>query len=310
MTDLPDAVRIAAPAKLNLALRVLGRRADGYHEIASILQAIGLHDTIDLRAERGALRLDVTGADFDLPPERNLAWRAAAAYLQAAGRDPAGFVITLRKRIPSGAGLGGGSSDAAAVLRAMARMLGDPLDRDAVRRIAADLGSDVPFFLGHSPALATGRGERLARLAPFGPLWYVLIKPPMSVETAWAYGALGLTVTPALSTIPGFDSTEVEALREVGNDLERGVLERYPEVAAAKAALVAAGADDARMTGSGSAVFGVFRDRRRARNAEEKLRARGGWWTATARPVNGDLWAGDRVAEGAAPDACWGVAKR
>lgn len=289
MPSAAATVRVAAPAKINLALRVLGRRADGFHEIATVLQALSLHDTLEVHAAPGPLRLEVRGADFELPETENLAYRAAAACLGAAGRPAAGFRLVLTKRIPSGAGLGGGSSDAAAVLRAFGRLLAPALGAEVAGEIAASLGSDVPFFLGTSPALATGRGERLSALAPLPPLWYVLAKPPRSVATAWAYGALGLTVGPPPLSIPRFDPTELGTLGSVGNDLERAVLARVPEVAALKVFLADRGADLAAMSGSGAAVFGAFRDRRRARAAAAALRRRGDCWVATARPLDGRL---------------------
>lgn len=282
-----NALRIETPAKVNRLLRVLGRRPDGYHEVVTVLQAVDLWDALEARLAPGPLTVEVREADFAIPQEENLVWRAAAAYLAAAGRPAEGVRIVLTKAIPSGAGLGGGSSDAAAALRAMGLLLGEPVGARQVFEIASRLGADVPFFLGGSPALGTGVGDRLQPLESFGALWYVLAKPGFAVSTAEAYRGLGLTALPSLHSMRRFDSADGAEIEKLGNDLERSVLPVHPEIAALKAHLMESGALGAAMSGSGSAVFGLFAERGAAEAAERELLRSTSCWVRVARPVDG-----------------------
>jgi 4-diphosphocytidyl-2-C-methyl-D-erythritol kinase len=276
-------VRVQAFAKINLSLRVLGTRADGYHELRTIFQSIALHDTLTIRRLRGGA-LRVTCNDPRVPIDRvNLVWRAAEAAWKAGGHRgaPRGVHIDLAKRIPLEAGLGGGSSDAAATLRALARLW--RVDPARVPRIAADLGADVPYFLEGGTALGLERGDVVYPLVDYPHAWVVLVLPPFGVSTANAYAWFdqdrrGL----ASSRKKGSPFSGPLAKKGYGpffNDLEACVARRHSEIARIVSALRRAGASHAAMSGSGSAVFGLFDSRAVA------VRAR----AALATPARGAL---------------------
>lgn len=290
----PRAVRLHAPAKVNLFLRVHDRREDGFHEIDTLFQAIGLADVLEVSVEPGRggeddLALHVSGADLGTP-DRNLAWRAARAFLTETGADVR-VQVDLEKRIPAGAGLGGGSSDAAAVLRALDALLPGRLSPPSLLRLGADLGSDVPFFLGGSPlAMAKGRGELLEPLRPLPVRDVVVVMPPVHVSTAWAYQALDETrpdrpgVRPHVHPAPRPASwAHVAAL--AGNDFEDVVLADRPEVAASLEALRAAGASVALLSGSGGACFGIFPDAATGERVARVLRGSLGWPALATRTL-------------------------
>jgi 4-diphosphocytidyl-2-C-methyl-D-erythritol kinase len=288
---------VEAPAKVNLLLRVLGRRPDGYHDIETLFQAISLADEVTVRVggpdgeaagpAAGRVDLEVVGPDLG-PPHENLVHRAATRFLETAGHS--GRVrLRLVKRIPAGAGLGGGSSDAAAVLRCLADLVGG-VGPDRLRAIAAELGSDVPFFLGPSPlAVGRGRGERLSALPALAPAHLVIALPPVHVSTASAYADLADEraghASPTSSR--GIEPEEV-VLEEVArswesvaqhpeNDFQSGVAERHPEVRRSLEGLRAGGARWALLSGSGGAAFGVFDRREDADAAALRLEERLGW---------------------------------
>jgi len=261
-----DGVQVAASAKVNLRLRILAREASGYHQLETIFLRLELADTV--RVRRATKRtLDVSGmenTDSLGPVERNLAWRAAVAYGEAAGVND-GWSIELEKRIPVGGGLGGGSADAGAVLRALDAMAERPLGEARLLAIAATLGADVPFLASTSAfALAWGRGERLLALAPPPQRDVVLLVPHFGVNTAEAYGWLSTRAgAPAdASVLLRAESLATwEGLRRVAvNDFEPVVAARHQEVGALVDTLRAAGCAPAMMSGSGSVVFGVLPD--------------------------------------------------
>lgn len=260
-----DVMRLRAPAKINLRLRILARETTGYHQLETIFCAIDLADALELRPADRGIDLVVEGAELG-PPEGNLVHRAARAFFDVAGIEPA-VAIRLEKRIPAGAGLGGGSSDAAAALVGLNRLFGDPLDSDTIRRLGADLGSDVPFFLCGSPlALAWGRGERLYALPGLPQAPALVVVPPFGISTAEAYAALADRRAAAHSTpqpvVLSPDSVGGwTGIAEIsGNDFEAPTFERYPGLREARNALLDAGAIVAHLSGSGSALFGVFPD--------------------------------------------------
>ena len=279
-------VELVAPAKLNLSLRVLGRRPDGYHEIETLFQAIDLADEVTVELGGDGVALSVEGADLG-PPEDNLAVRAAVAYRIATGLRE-GVRISLRKRIPAGAGLGGGSSDAAAVLAGLAALVTDD-DSGRLRDLGANLGSDVPFFLASSPlALGRGRGERLTPLEPLPVADAVLVLPPVHVSTAAAYRALdaqplgrAAADAPPSPTPRSWDDVRARAC----NDFEASVAARHPEVARSLEALGGAGARLAMLTGSGSACFGLFDDRGRAVETADAVGRVLGWPARAVRTL-------------------------
>jgi 4-diphosphocytidyl-2-C-methyl-D-erythritol kinase len=273
------AARVVAPAKVNLRLQVLGRRADGFHEIDTLFQAIDLADEVGVSLRGRGIRLDVRGADVG-PVEENLAYRAAQRFAQEVGMTGS-VAIELTKRVPAGAGLGGGSSDAAAVLRCLAKLAQTEIDDPRVMRAAEALGSDVPFFLGSSPlARGRGRGERLEALAPLPAADLVLVSPPVHVSTAEAYAALAAArsgkANESKGPVPSPRSWE-DVAASASNDFESVIAARHQEVRRALGALASAGATFSLMTGSGSSVFGWFPGQEAARGAAEELGRHLGW---------------------------------
>lgn len=276
--------RIAAPAKINLWLRVLGRRGDGYHAVRTLFQAIDLADEVTVTRGGSGVAVRVSGADVG-PERENLAYRAAAAFLEAAG-DEVGARVELIKRIPAGAGLGGGSSDAAAVLRCLAALSPAPPDPVELARLGAVLGSDVPFFLCGSPlALAEGRGEVLTPLPPLPVRHLVVSLPRVHVATADAYRALerGPLTRDARSPSNAGDARPEapadwrDVPERLANDFESVVVARHPEIARSIEALRRAGASGALLSGSGAASFGLFDGRAQAEQAAVTLTRRLGW---------------------------------
>ena len=278
---------LTASGKVNLALEVLGKRADGYHELATVMQTIDLADRLILE-DADELALTTTSAEVPASAD-NLALRAAGALREAAKVDR-GVRVRLDKRIPVAAGLGGGSSDAAAVLLGLNRLwnLRWPLARLA--EVAVTLGMDVPFFLRGGLALGTGRGERLTPI-PGTPLALVLVNPGEPLSTAAVYGR----VTPAMYSDGGRARTMTEALRarkptrvaaSLYNGLEAAAIGVRPDLVRMRAALVAAGALGAAMSGSGPTVFGVARSFEQARQIRARL-ARASWGCWAVRSVSG-----------------------
>ncbi|CAN5299635.1 4-(cytidine 5'-diphospho)-2-C-methyl-D-erythritol kinase [soil metagenome] len=258
--------RVEAHAKLNLRLKVLAREANGFHFLETVFVRVALSDIVHVKVtSRGhALRVggDETLVSAVGPAESNLALRAAQMYADITGW-PAGFEIEIEKHIPVGAGLGGGSADAGAVLRALQALSPEPVAEDDLLRIAASLGSDVPFLTTEATAaLAWGRGERMLQLPPFPEQDAVLLTPGFSVRTSEAYDWLDATGTGEPSSpaaIPLAALTDWPQLqRWVENDFEVAVMSRHPEIAQMRASLARAGAMIARMSGSGSTVFGIF----------------------------------------------------
>lgn len=301
--------RVAAPAKVNLFLRVLDRRPDGFHDLETLFQAVSLADRVSVEVEPGdpGVRLELDGPDLG-PVEDNLAVRAARAFLDAAELALA-VRIELRKEIPAGAGLGGGSSDAAAVLRALGAVTGGPLSRAALMELGAGLGSDVPFFLGDSPlAAGTGRGERLEGLEPLPPTSLVLVLPPTHVATGEAYRALAafrgapqkaegradpvgarghVPTGRGPPRLPPPPSSWAEVAAGAWNDFQQVVAGRVPEVRRALDALTAAGGQGVLLSGSGAACLAFFPDRQgEARRAAKGLSDALGWPVRVVRTLD------------------------
>lgn len=283
-------IEVRAPAKINLDLRVLGLRPDGYHEVRTILQTVALHDTLSVTARPGPLT--VRSGSAWVPRDRNnLVWRAGAALWRALGRSgpPAGAAITIRKRVPAGAGLGGASSDAAAALRVLRLIWTPAASARLLQEVAAAVGSDVAFFLRGGTMLATGRGERTRALRALRQYEVVLASPPFAVSTPAAYrwwdemsGRGGAVGGPAGRRAPAGWRADPGRLR---NDLQDPVVARHPTIGEAVARLRAAGAARAAMTGSGSAVFGLFESTAAAARARRAVRG-AGWRTTLTRTVD------------------------
>ena len=234
--------RVRALAKINLALRVLGVREDGYHELRTVFQSLALHDTLEIRDRPGPFAL--TCSDPACPAdETNLVWHAAARLWRAAGRRgaPRDVSIALEKRVPLQAGLGGGSSDAAAALAVLSTRWG--VDERRMRAVAASLGADVPYFLEGGTVLGLDRGDVLFPLVDHPPAWVVLVVPAFGISTPEAYR--------------WWDGDGVRASKGA-NDLQAPVARRHPEIRRIVSALTRAGARQAAMSGSGSSVFGLF----------------------------------------------------
>ncbi len=267
-------VRAAAHAKLNLFLRVLAREDDGFHGIETLFCLISLADELVAeRREAAAVSLEVRGADTG-PAEENLAVRAARMVLEATG-NRFGVHLTLEKRIPVRAGLGGGSSDAAAALDLVNRLAGQAVPRHELLQFAARLGSDVPFFVSGAPfALAWGRGERMLRLPPLPVAPALLVLPPVRISTPVAYRWLdvachGAGRRGAVALDPSVLASWGQIGRLSSNDFESVLFGRHPELRAAFEALAGTHPLVCRMSGSGSAIFAVYRspaDRDEARS--------------------------------------------
>jgi 4-diphosphocytidyl-2-C-methyl-D-erythritol kinase len=297
------AARVRALAKLNLDLRVLSRRPDGYHELRTVFQTISLADTLDIsfaRSRQTAIELKDAAQIAD-----NLVVRAARLAMDAM-RVTGRVEMTLAKRIPMGAGLGGGSSDAAAVLLALPALAGRPLPLPTLCDLAQQLGSDVPFFLLGGRAVGIGRGTELFPLTDGVAQPGLVIAPGIHVATAQAYRDLSARLTSESEADKARDfQRHAWGLDESGaNDFEAVVFEREPRLAALKRRLARTGASPAMMTGSGSALFGLFADRAAAARARERFadvqtfpislvtrnRYRRLWWRWLAPHVKPGLW--------------------
>jgi len=275
-------MRIRAPAKINLSLRVVGKRRDGYHLLDTLMIPIGLYDEIEItrpkNRRQAANGLTVT-CDHPLVPsgKRNLAYQAAELLLgQRATREP--LHIHIRKKIPVGAGLGGGSSDAAATLLGLNRLFRLKKTRRELLSLAASLGADVAFFIRGRPARALGIGDEIHPLRSRRRFWVVILYPCFPVSTRWAYRNLSYTLTKGIeNTSLNFPArNRKELARSLVNDLEKVVFRRYPKVAFLKKRLLQEGAAGALMSGSGSSVFGIFFTGDKARKAFARLRKEDG----------------------------------
>jgi 4-diphosphocytidyl-2-C-methyl-D-erythritol kinase len=260
-----------APAKLNIRLKITGRRPDGYHELVSVMVPVTLCDEIRISPAAEGIHLETVGLPVPAD-ETNLVFRAAESFFSRLGIRP-GLSIQLLKRIPVAAGLGGGSSDAAATLASLNRIFSHPLSDRELAAMALRLGADVPFFLSGRPCLATSIGEILEPLNRWPAWWYVLVAPPFAVSTAWVYGQFKLKLTsPDREYIVNtLKNGHFEPRDLLENDLEAVTAKRFPVIETIKEQLMAAGAEGALMTGSGPCVFGVFHSETEASSARAKI---------------------------------------
>jgi len=260
-----------SPAKVNLFLRVLRKRADGYHDILSLMQRISLCDEMSFSLRDEGIVVKCPGTS--LPEDRgNIVCRAAEAILARANGNT-GVEITIHKKIPVAAGLGGGSSNAATALVTLNEMAETNLGTEELMRMGARLGADVPFFIFGRTALASGIGDRLEAVDGIPRIWFVLINPGFEISTREVYESLqlGLTEDSRQYTMPRF-TTMSRVAEELYNDLENVSLPLYPALSEIKGHLMAQGALGSLMSGSGSTVFGIFESEDSARKAEVKLR--------------------------------------
>ena len=283
---------VRAHAKVNLDLRVLETRRDGFHDLRTVFQSLELHDTITVTARRGPFALRCRQPDVPRD-DTNLAWRAARALWGTLGRDgePRDVSVTIVKQIPVCAGLGGGSTDAAATLRALA-CLWHVSARPRLHELAASLGADVPFFLWGGTALGLGRGDVVYPLVDLPQYWVVLVLPQAGVKTVEAYAWYDEDREGSEMRRRRQASPVVWPVQEADmvNDLEGPVVRRIPEIGAAQSALLAAGAVGSAVSGSGSAVFGLFLRRPDAQAARRAL-ARSGWRAILTRTSPRDEYA-------------------
>ena len=277
------------PAKINLHLRVLGKRPDGYHEIETIFQTVSLVDELAVSLRPGgSLSLEVAGDSTVPSSANNLCLQAASRFAQAAGLSFGGKIL-LRKRIPAGAGLGGGSSDAAALLRILNRHFGEPLRDGQLARVARGLGADVPFFLRGGTAIGRGIGDELEFFSPEWRYWAVLVLPNFKISTRWAYSQLKFGLTSERKSFI-FNGQKIRDIRpeqfslHFVNEFEAVVFGRYPELAELKKFLRDQGAFFTSMSGTGSALYGLFLNEDAAREARRSLQNR--VRTELVRPID------------------------
>ncbi len=274
-------LQLKSPAKINLGLFILGKREDGYHELETLFQMVSLYDTLELTALPTGIELlcDHPGVPADAT---NLVVRAARLLLaKDAGGRTLGCRIHLKKQIPIGAGLGGGSGNAGLALRGLNQLWGLGLGTPQLMEIAAQLGSDVPFFLGAPAALGRGRGEHLTPLQPAKKFYVILLYPRVAVATSEVYKGLNLDLTKNQKNInilhQFFSKSDIASLgAHLHNDLEPVVFKRYPVVQKAKEALSSVNPDGVLVSGSGSTVFAIFGDSDRASQAFVRLQE-GDW---------------------------------
>lgn len=285
-----EKIKVFSPAKINLFLKVLGKRKDGYHDIFSWMQTIDLRDELRISRSRKGIRI---ACDNPRVPTdtTNLAYQAARRFQQAV-QISSGIKIEIKKEIPLGAGLGGGSSNAASVLWGLNQMLGRRLDSAKLFSLAKPLGSDVPFFLTSGSTLAFGRGEKLKPIKLPLNYWLVLVNPGFEVSTKWAYD----------KTRPGRESPDevlfldkitlgqmIKYIKNLGNDLQEVVQKKYPVIKKVVLKLEEQEAVYSAMSGSGPTVFGIFIERLPAQKAEKNLRRITGWKTWLAKPIRSRL---------------------
>jgi len=260
-----SSITLLSPAKVNLTLEVLGRRPDGYHEIRSLLQPVDLFDELTIETTGGD-GIKISSSGIEIPQgEDNLAWKAAHMFLSESGIDT-GLAISIKKKIPPGSGLGGGSGNAAAVLMGLNRLTG-ALTEEALFGMAPRLGADVAFFLRSVTSLTEGIGERITVIKDFPLLYYVILCPSLHVSTADVYAKWDELNKEIPEDKSGSDIYEIiERFKgETGdfplrNDLEAPAFELHPEIKAFRQILSSSGVKNVLMTGSGSAVYAVFRD--------------------------------------------------
>ncbi len=273
LTPCTNAMKVRAYAKINLGLYVLGKRPDGYHTIETVFRLVNLYDEIEILQNDQGIHFSTNSPDLS-NDNSNLCVRAAHLLRDLTGTHM-GVEITLTKRIPIGAGLGGGSSDAAAVLKGLTKLWSLDISREELQTVSATLGSDVPFFFTDMTAFATGRGEILEPFDLMIPYTILLVTPRIQVPTGWAYSQLRPLQSvkrPNLRTVLEGGIGDAHRLQnEILNDFEEPVFKHHPEIATIKATLLSEGAAFALMSGSGSSVFGLFTDQSGARDLAQRM---------------------------------------
>ena len=271
---MKETFRREAPAKINLALDILGKRPDGYHALCSVMQTVSLCDTVELAEGGEGFTLSMAGFT---PPEgkKTLEQRAAEAFFARLGREMPPLTVAITKRTPAYAGLGGGSADVAALLRILRDRYAPEMEDTTLESIGAEVGSDMPFCLRGGTALAEGRGEILTDLPPLPDCWIVLCKPPFPIPTPMLFARADSVAIRHRPDIPGMrkalENGDLEGVAgRLGNVFEEVLPPECGAVFAIWDALLAAGALGAGMSGSGPTVFGIFREEGLARAAQKK----------------------------------------
>jgi len=268
-------MKIKAHAKINLILNVVRKREDGYHDVDMIMQTLDFGDVIHVEKIISGIELDGTGS---IPwDETNLAYKAAKLFFDVSGVR-GGAKIYIEKNIPVCAGMAGGSTDAAAVLKGLNCLYGKPVSAKVLSKISAKLGADVPFCISGGTARTEGIGDIITPLNSFGEVCVVVVKPCISISTPWAYSALNHETMEhpdtesAVKAISAGDRQMLYSL--MGNSFEQSIFKKYPEIEEIKSKFSAMGADGALMSGSGSTVFGIFEDAEKAKLAYEHFKDR------------------------------------
>ncbi|MCK4857377.1 MAG: 4-(cytidine 5'-diphospho)-2-C-methyl-D-erythritol kinase [candidate division Zixibacteria bacterium] len=280
-------ITLKAPAKINLFLKVLGKRPDGYHDIYSLLQTVNLCDTLRLSRRDAGIKIESDSASIPVD-ESNLVAKAFSLLQKETGFS-GGIHCKLKKEIPVGAGLGGGSSDAAAALKGINQLLGLGLVVERLAAIGANIGSDIPFFFSSGQAIISGRGEDVLTInLPTG-YEIILIVPDFAISTAWAYSQLRFPLT-RHSAPPTFYLAEsvpdlFESLKKIGNDFQSIVADNFPEVGTCTGNLWQAGAKHVALTGSGSAFYGLF-EGDSGFDTDTFIKGRIGWRVFKLRPIS------------------------
>ena len=265
-----------SPAKVNLYLQVLGKRKDGYHDIATLMQMISLYDEMEFSPREKGIVVKCPGTT--LPEnENNIVYKAVKSLFSYASCT-SGIEITIRKKIPVAAGLGGGSSNAATTLVTLNDLMGFNYTKDELMKMGAKLGADVPFFVLAKTAWAFGIGDRLQVAENIPRLWLVLVNPRFEISTKMVYENLNLRLTNETKKfiVPRFSAVD-DVAKKLHNDLEEVTLNLHPVLRELKELLTACSALGSLMSGSGPTVFGIFEDKRDALEAEESLKEKGEW---------------------------------
>jgi len=268
--------KVLSPAKINLFLHISGKRDDGYHEIMSHISPVSLWDEIFFKFNKPEIKISCSHA---LVPEneKNLAWQAARIFFEKTGIKK-GVFISIDKNIPVGAGLGGGSSNSAFVLKALNEHYGRPLSKKELMKAGLEIGSDVPFFISCKPAIATGRGEILSPVKKLLKYKVILVQFDFHVSTAHVYKKLNLALTKCekINKHSHFNGSKFDPALHLCNDLETVTAAEHPVIEDAKRYLIDNGAKGALMSGSGPTVFGLFSSQKRAEGALRALKERKG----------------------------------
>ncbi len=282
-------IHITAPAKINIILKVLNQRNDGYHNLWSLMHTVGLVDQLRFQLLPHRTEIQLRCDHPDVPTDSsNLIVRAATLLLKQTNQS-VGVLVELQKGIPMGAGLGGGSSDAAATLIALKHLLKLDWTTSDMTPLAMSLGSDVPFFLSAPCAIVEGCGEQVAPIHVQGQRWVLFIKPDFSIETKWAYGKLAelRASQPFTSDIqarmPSSPLSWEQLIPHVENDFEQAMEPIFPVLHEIKSQLLSFGAETALLSGSGSTVFALFRNQEEALRAKSHLGEEKGWWTSLSQ---------------------------